>query len=298
MTSTLPVSVVIATRDRPRLLRGTVDSILAGRSLPAEIVVADQSRGEVEPLPGREPVAITHLRLATSGLSRGRNAGIAAAREAVLAFTDDDVLVEPDWLERLVAPLLEGPGRFARTGAVLAPPGPVEGHVPSLTYRDEPCSFTGRPFADPLSPNNMALPRAAFDEVGRFDERLGAGSEFPGAEDNDLGYRLLEAGWRIEFDPAAIVYHLGVRRGRELLRLDWAYGRGQGAFYAKHMAGSGGYMRRRLARNVRFRLRRLARIARGDRRALGEAVYLAGLASGALAWRRRHGRGERPAPAG
>lgn len=291
MTPQLPVSVVIATRNRPELLRGTVESILAGSHLPTEIVVADQSVPDPPPLPDNGAVEVRHLRLTTTGLSRGRNAGIEAAAQAVLAFTDDDVLAEPDWLERLVAPLLENPARRVTTGAVLPPLGAVEGHVPSLTYRTEPETFRGRLFADPLSPNNMAVPRTAFAELGGFDERLGAGSEFGGAEDNDFGYRLLEAGYEIEFVPQSVVRHLGVRNGRELLRLDWAYGRGQGAFYAKHMVPGDPHMRRRFARNLRYRARRIGRIVRGDRRSIGEAVYLAGLISGAAGWRRRYGRG-------
>jgi GT2 family glycosyltransferase len=291
VTASLPVSVVIATRDRPQALGDTLESILAADTLPAELIVADQSSGEPPSLPANDAVEIVHLRLRSLGLSRGRNAGIAAARHDVLVFTDDDVRVERDWLRRLVEPLLSSPERTAVTGAVLAPEdGDVDGHVPSITYRTEPETFSGRLFADVLYPNNMAMRRAAFDEVGLFDERLGAGTAFPGAEDNDLGYRLLEAGYRIAFLPNAVLYHLGARRGRELLRLNWGYGRGQGAFYAKHMSLSDRHMLRRFGRNAAFRVRRLTRVLRGDRQALGEAIYLVGLFSGALGWWRRYGR--------
>jgi GT2 family glycosyltransferase len=163
-----------------------------------------------------------------------------------------------------------------------------EGHVPSLTQRTEPEIFAGRPFCDPLSSGNMALRRQAFDDVGLFDERFGAGASFPSAEDNDFGYRLLEAGYEIAFVPDAIVYHRGVRRGRALARLDWSYGHGQGAFYAKHMSLSDLHMLRRLGRNTAYRLRRLAPALRGNRGALREGIYLAGLISGALAWVRRY----------
>ena len=282
------ISVVIPTRDRPQLLLETVESILAGERLPAEIVVADQSTGQRAELPRRADVDVVHLRLDSAGLSRGRNAAIAAARHDVLVFTDDDVLVEPDWLGVLVDALLAAPPRTAVTGTVR--PGATGGHVPSVTHRTQPEVFTGRPFADPLFPNNMALRRQAFDEVGLFDERLGAGGEFPSAEDSDLGYRLLEAGYAIAFVPGAVLYHRGVRRGRELVALDWAYGRGQGAFYAKHMSMSDRHVMRRFRRNVAFRLRRIAPIVRGDRRAAREGVYLAGLIVGSLQWWRRYGR--------
>ena len=283
------ISVVIPTRDRPRLLLETVESILAGDRLPDEIVVADQSTGQRASLPPGGDVEIVHLQLDSVGLSRARNAAIAAARHDVLVFTDDDVLVERDWLGRLVDALLAAPVRSAVTGTVR--PGSTGGHVPSVTHRTKAEVFSGRPFADPLFPNNMALRRQAFDEVGLFDERLGAGGEFASAEDSDFGYRLLEAGYEIAFVPDAVLYHRGVRRGRQLVALDWAYGRGQGAFYAKHMTLSDRHIMRRFGRNVAFRLRRMRPIVRGDRTALRESVYLAGLITGSLQWWRRHGRG-------
>jgi GT2 family glycosyltransferase len=170
-------------------------------------------------------------------------------------------------------------------------PAEADGHVPSVTYRDQPEVFAGRLFADVLYSNNMAIRRQAFDEVGPFDERLGPGSAFPSAEDNDFGYRLLEAGYTIEFVPKAVVHHRGARRGRELTALQWAYGCGQGAFYAKHMSPSDLHMLRRFGRNAAYRLRRMARAVRGEPAALREGVYLAGLFWGALSWWARARRG-------
>jgi GT2 family glycosyltransferase len=281
------VSIVIPSKDRPDDLLDAVRSILDADALPAEIVLADQSTGRRAELPSADGVDVVHLALDSVGVSRARNAGIAAARHDVLVFTDDDVLVERDWLERLVEPLLAAPPRTATTGGVRAAPGD-DGHVPSLTHRTEPEVFRGRPFCDPLFSNNMALRRQAFDEVGGFDERFGAGAPFSNAEDNDLGFRLLEAGYEIVFVPDAILYHRGARSGHALAKLDFSYGRGQGAFYAKHMSLSDRHMLRRMGRNARYRLRRLAPALRGDRGALREGIYLAGLMTGALGYARRY----------
>ena len=290
----LPVSVVIPTRDRPAQLHDAIESMLAGECVPAEIVVADQSTGPMRPLPGAGgEVDVRRVHLATPGLSRGRNAGLAAARHDLIVFADDDVVADPQWLCRMVGALEDSPPRTAISGAVLDDGGGA-GFVPSTTRRTEPETFTGRQFGDPLFAGNMAIRRAAFGELGMFDERLGAGAEFPGSEDNDFGFRLLEAGWAIRFVPDAVVRHRGARHGRELLRLDWAYARGQGAFYAKHRRASDRFMLRRFGRNARFRLGRMRtapRMVRGDMTAVRELVYLAGLVTGALAWTRRHGRG-------
>lgn len=287
MRRLLPVSIVIPTRDRLVLLRETLESILAGDELPAQIVVADQSSGSDGELPDAPGVAVVHLRLSSSGLSRARNAGIAATTHELIVITDDDVLVERDWLRRMVDALLGAPQRAAVTGRVR--PVETSGHVPSVTSWTQPQVFEGRLYADVLFTNNMAIWRRAFEELGLFDERLGAGAGFPAAEDNDFGYRLLEAGHRVVFAPEAVLWHRGARRGRGLAALQWAYGRGQGAFYAKHLTRSDRHMLRRLGRNAAYRLRLMARVLRGDRVALREGIYLAGLLSGAVAWRRRYG---------
>lgn len=290
MPRVLPVSVVIPTRDRPELLHDLIDSICAGECLPAEIVVADQ--GSRVTLPEhRDGVRIRHVLVPSVGLSRNRNAGIDAATNDVLVFTDDDSIVDRGWLGELCGALAAAPARTVVTGAVL--PGGVEGVTPSLTSETERVVFTGRRATggDPLFPNNMAVPREAFEEIGLFDVRLGAGAGwFPAAEDNDFGFRLLEHGYAIEFVPSAVIRHVGARSGRELRALEWAYGRGQGAFYAKHMRFSDMHMVRRLASNVAERVVRLSGIVRGDLSAAREGIYLAGLLVGAGAWRLRYPR--------
>jgi GT2 family glycosyltransferase len=276
MTRILPVSVVIPTRDRHELLSGLVRSLLAGTHLPAEIVIADQSR-EAVPVDGAHAdVAIRHLRLERAGASYGRNEGIRAARHDVVVLIDDDTVVDAAWLVRLVDALVRDGPRTVVTGAVLE--SAEAGPAPSLTTHTEEMVFSGRPFLDPLFSNNMALRRDAFDDVGLFDERLGGGAPFPAAEDNDLGYRLLEAGYRVRFVPDAIVWHLGSWRDRSKRRLDWAYGRGQGAYYAKHLRLRDRYMLYRFWRNVAERLQRPRR----------EGVYLAAMLSGAADWMIRY----------
>jgi GT2 family glycosyltransferase len=249
---------------------------LAGSAVPAQIVVADQSTTPPAIEPRRDGGSLVHLRLERPGVSRGRNAGIEEAVHDLLAFVDDDVVVDADWLIRLVGALESAPDRTIVTGAVLAPDGP--GVTPSLTTRTEPVVLSGRPGVDALFGGNMAFRRSVVEEIGPFDERLGPGASFPSAEDNDFGFRALEAGYRIQFVPDAVVWHVGVRLAHELRRLDWAYGRGQGAYYAKHFHVTDPFMVKQFGRNVGERVRHPRR----------EAVYLAGLVLGAADWVTRY----------
>jgi GT2 family glycosyltransferase len=133
----------------------------------------------------------------------------------------------------------------------------------------------------------MAAYRSALATVGAFDERLGPGSRFPAAEDNDLGFRLLEAGFRIIYEPRAIVYHRAWRPRRDYLKVRWLYGRGKGGFYGKHRDRPDRHITRRARHDVGHRLRRLpARVLREPLGAAGDLLYIAGVCRGWWEWSR------------
>ena len=96
----------------------------------------------------------------------------------------------------------------------------------------------------------MAMYRSAIDCIGGFDERLGPGTCFPAAEDNDLGFRLLEAGFHIIYDPASVLYHRSWRTEKDYLPLRWGYGRGQGAYYARYLSLQDRHMIARMSLDV------------------------------------------------
>jgi succinoglycan biosynthesis protein ExoM len=103
------VSVVICTYNRPLLLEATVLSCLAQatcRGLAFEIIIADNSpEGHAEPLVARladSPVAVRRVPASPPNISIARNAGLRAARAPLVAFLDDDLIVESGWLDALV----------------------------------------------------------------------------------------------------------------------------------------------------------------------------------------------------
>lgn len=284
-----PSSLVICSRNRPHLLAQAVESVLGGAVLPNELVVVDQSERPNEALTNltqHRDCRIHYLWTARIGASSARNEGAAAASHEILAFIDDDILVPPDWYARLVRALVQaGPGSVI-TGRVL--PGDIEvagGFVPAVVERMRPGMHAGRIGTDVLVGCHFALYRSTFEAVGGLDERLGPGSRFPGAEDNDLGFRLLEAGCRIIYAPDCVVYHRAWRSGRSYLPLRWAYGRGQGAFYAKHLSVRDGYVAGRLLRDVGLRVLRFPwRFAHRPRLAIGDLVFTCGILSGSGEW--------------
>lgn len=280
------MSLVIPTRNRPDALRSAISAIGDGTHLPAQIVIAEQGPVPTPGLSTHPSVELTHLHLDSVGLSRGRNAGIAACDHEIIAFLDDDMLVEPGWLGAIHEALVRAGERGVVTGRIIA----VEieqGHVPSCSPWTESAVFEGRQYADPLQPGCMAIRRSLLDEIGDFDVRLGAGSTYPSAEDNDFGHRLLDAGCRIHLVADAVATHDGARSGRELWALDWAYGRGQGAFYAKHDRPRDRHTRERLRRNARYRIDSVRGVLRGRTHGLHDLVYLVAMVTGYVSWRMR-----------
>ena len=286
-----PTSLILCSRNRPKLLAELVNSILEGDELPSEIIVIDDSDSENEYLTQLAPEPPTELRYIWNravGLSRANNTGVAKASHEILVFTQDDVLVTPTWFSTIVRTLMKlGPDTVV-TGRIL--PGEAEvpnGFAPSTIADDTPKLYRGRIGADVLYVQNMAIFRTLVDVVGGFDPEIGPGTPYPTAEDNDFGYRLLEAGYKIYYDPTAITYHRAWRDDEEFFSTQWNYGRGQGAYYAKHLSLKDPYMLSRLARDVGYlTLRSLFRLIYQQKQAFGDMVYLSGLLSAVIRWLR------------
>lgn len=284
----LAATVLICTRDRPALLGDTLRSVLAGTSVPQELLIVDQSttpNADIGAMGRMRGCNVRYLHSATEGLSRARNIGLRAAACDVVVLLDDDMLVDAGWLSLLLAGL-DGRSDVAATGRVLAAPPEGGGRtVPAaaLVLREDPAVFRGPQPLDVVPGANVALPRGPVLELGGFDERLGAGTRFASADDNDMGHRLLLAGCEVRHVPAAVVLHRAWRGSGELVRLRWRYGRGKGAFYAKHLRQR--HIMRRAGADVGGRLRRAVMTARGSpRTTAAELVSVAGMASGALEW--------------
>jgi glucosyl-dolichyl phosphate glucuronosyltransferase len=242
------ISVILCTHNRSRSLGKALES-LAALKMPASeewdvIVVdnnsADPTRSVVEEFCRRDPLHFRYLFEPRQGKSHALNAGIAHASADILAFTDDDVAVEPTWLYELTHPL-EDP-KWAGTGGRVflpmdfVPPPWLRPDDPSsilgiLAYFDpgpEPGTFPKR---QPPVGANMAYRKKVFSRYGGFRTDLGPR---PGRavryEDTEFGWRLLNAGERIKYVPSAIVHHeVSPERLKKKYFLVYFYGYGRAA---------------------------------------------------------------------
>jgi GT2 family glycosyltransferase len=281
-------SLLICSRGRPQLLWETVQSILKGDEVPTEMVVIDQSETPNSNLSSFQPERESEFRYVWSekkGVSLGRNMAASMATYPILVLTDDDMLVTPTWFGRIIRTLLSVGSSGVVTGQVLSSEEDGKGFAPSIREDYESVIYQGRVNRDVLFTGNMATYSSAFHHVGGFDPRLGPGTHYPAAEDNDLAFRLLEAGYSIVYDPRSTIYHRAWRSREQSLRLSWDYGRGQGAFYAKYFSLKDPYMIGRMARDVSgYLLRVPGRILRRRAQAYRDVLYVGGLLCGAARW--------------
>lgn len=255
------ISVIVCTFNRSALLER---ALLAFREqypvAGTELVVVDNKSTDdtaavvrrcAEALRSILPVRSVHEPV--QGLSRARNAGIAAARGNVLAFLDDDAVPEPGWLAAIAEAFANDDGVAAIGGPIAAEfetPRPawlrrdLEGYYSILDFGPASGNFPrGRtPFGA-----NMALRRRALGGM-RFSEHLGrVGTRLLCDEERELFARLQASGGRIAYAPAMRVRHFV---GRERLRPDWLLRRSYAGGTSRVVAAGTPWARARLLARV------------------------------------------------
>jgi glycosyltransferase involved in cell wall biosynthesis len=239
-------SVVIPTRNRGDLITETIESLLRLEGVDFEVVVVDQSTDErtaaaVAAAAKGDP-RVRVLRTATVGSSAARNVGALDAAGQVVAYTDDDCLVEPDWLSALLREFAEQ--RVMAVYGRLLPWGFTarDGTEVGFKAADARTEYSCRTPPWYIGHGgNMAFRREALLAAGGFDVLLGAGSHFGACEDPDIAYRLLARGETVVYAGSAIAYHKHWKDWRAQKRMERAYGVGAGAQFAKYIRSGDSY---------------------------------------------------------
>lgn len=311
------VSLIICTRDRPEALNRCLVSLTNQRSPPGELIVVDNSRNgsALRVCEGFPDVIAVHE--PRPGLSRARNAGIRSSSRAIIVFTDDDVEQHASWLSEIVSAFMSH-DVLCVTGLVL--PASLETQAQqefqftlgAFGSSFIPLLFDQRFFAATVSLGaqvwrigagaNMAFRRSAFEKVGWFDERLGAGASGC-SEDSEIWYRLLALGGSCLYEPRAVVFHHHRATWPELMSQVRVYMRGHVSALVAQADAFGHsanlkriawqlpryFIRTALGSLVKRRWRRMALLSAEVRGWLEGLVYLI-----RPKWRRRRGEWQRP----
>jgi len=235
----MDITVIVCTYNRCQTLSEALESIAAQvmpSSIDWEILVVDnnstdRTREVVDELSVRWSGRFRCVSEPSQGLSFARNAGIRESRGSVLAFTDDDVTVEPDWLQNLTSNLHSG--EWAASGGRIIPVWAMP--VPKWLSTSDP--HTMGPFVAfdagtqagelnrPPYGANMAFRKEVFEKYGGFRIDLGrTAKNLIGREDIEMGNRLLAAGLRLRYEPDSVVHHPAPEsRMRRKFVLKWWY---------------------------------------------------------------------------
>ena len=243
MDNATAISIIICTYNRMHSLSKTLESLVS-QYVPDgtnwEIVVVDNNSTDstqqvIEDFQSRFQGRFRSVRELQQGISFARNRGIRESRGEVLAFIDDDEIATPGWLEKLTANLFSG--EWAGSG------GPVvsQWNRRPPTWWSDKSPFTLGPLAawgaDPKVKTlvhppvgaNMAFRRETFDKFGGFRTDLGrVGGILLHGEDTEFGRRLMDAGLKLRYEPAAVTLHpVDESRISKKYFLDWWFNKGK-----------------------------------------------------------------------
>ncbi|HYI61121.1 MAG TPA: glycosyltransferase [Acidimicrobiales bacterium] len=245
------LTVAIATRDRPEALGRALDSVQASTAPPARIVVVDNAPGDdataalVAARRAADP-RITYVREGMAGLACAHNAALPLVDTPFVAFTDDDVVVDPGWTAWVRAGFDAADDVACVTGLIF----PAELRTAEQWWIERGAAFAKgydrrvvdpavEARRDPLFPfaagsfgsgANMAFATDVLRAMGGFDPALGAGSGSLGGDDLAAIHDVLARGHRLVYEPAAVVFHHHHEGYDALRRQVYGYGAGLTAY--------------------------------------------------------------------
>jgi O-antigen biosynthesis protein len=227
------VSVVICAYDADRTIDPCLASLEKLRYPNYEVVVVndgsrDGTRAISERYAESNPRLFRLINQENKGLSVARNVGMEAASGEIIAYTDSDCVVDPDWLTYLVYKFQAG---FVAVGGPNFPP-PEESAVAAYV-----AASPGGPthvllndeVAEHIPGCNMAFRKRALEEVGGFQPIFTAAGD-----DVDLCWRLQNLGHTIGFSPSAMVWHFRRNTVRDYFKQQRGYGKAEALLYFKH----------------------------------------------------------------
>ena len=222
----LLVSIIIPAHNAEATLAKCLEACLEQTHLEIEVIVVDDGSTDATARIA-QGFPVHYVRQENRGPAAARNRGATEAKGDILAFTDADCVPEPCWIERLLGHFAEGVVAVGGTYGIANP----ESLFARMVYEEIAARHArfGEE-VDFLGSFNVAYRRGAFEAAGGFDEGFPRAS----AEDNDLAYRLFDAGGTLRFARDAVVRHYHPTRLWPYLRTQMRHGFWRMKLYAKH----------------------------------------------------------------
>lgn len=222
------ISAIVCTRNGSATLGKCLDALSRQTHPDYEVIVVDDGSTDATPEIAMSSPRCRYLRQEHAGLGAARNLGAAVAKGEILAYTDDDCIPDEEWLLRISAAFDDA--RWVAAGGLNLPPAPrnwVEALVAASPGAPVQVLLNDEE-AEHLPGCNFGVRKDALERLGGFH------SDFATAGDDvDICWRLREAGGRLRFVPAAMVWHHRRLKVRDYLIQQSGYGRAE-ALLMKH----------------------------------------------------------------
>jgi GT2 family glycosyltransferase len=248
------VTVLVATRERQVLLASCLDALSELDYPNYDVVVVDNAPAtdQTERLIADKYPDVCYVREDQPGLAAAHNCGLRAATGSILAFTDDDVRVDRQWLTETVRAFQAGPDVACVTGLILPAELQTRAQIMLEAHGQFGKGYQQRIFDlkqnrpdDPLFPftagqlgsgANMSFDAEMLRAMGGFDQATGTGTVARGGDDLAAFFAVIAAGHSLVYQPAAMVWHRHRRDLESLSNQAYGYGVGLGAYLASALA--------------------------------------------------------------
>ena len=224
------VTVVVPVRNRELTIQPLLDSIQkldCDRNKVEVIVVDGNSTDKTQEIVKKYPVKLVVEK--RKGLNLARNTGIKCAKGEIVAFTDSDCVVPPNWITKIVENFKDSQISCVGGSAKALDNDFISQYADNSIVRLMPF-FTKReelkkvkPFFRHPAGCNMAFRRKVAEEVGYFDEHIQYGFD-----EVEFADRICRAGYKMVLDPDVLVWHKHRSSFREFLKQNFQYGKGSG----------------------------------------------------------------------
>ena len=199
------ISVIVPACNAENTVRGCLDSLM-NQHYPEEyeVIVIDDGSTDTTPRIVEEYEKVRLIKQGNAGPAAARNRGAAEAKGDIILFTDSDCVPAPDWIAEMVKPFKENAEVVGVKGRYKTGQKEIVARFVQLEYEDKYHYMVRERYIDFIDTYSAAFKKDVFIEARGYD------TDFPVAcaEDVELSYRLSNKGYRMVFNPGAVVYHI------------------------------------------------------------------------------------------
>ena len=214
------VSVIIPAYNAEKTIRKCLEPLMSqDYAEEYEVIVVDDGSTDSTPHMVSEFNKVRLIKQENAGPAAARNKGAAEAEGEILLFTDADCVPEHNWISEMLKPFNENKEVIGVKGRYKTNQKEIVARFVQLEYEDKYNYMLKNKYIDFIDTYSAGFKKESFLEMGGYD------TEFPVAcaEDVELSYRLSNKGYKMVFNPDAIVYHTHPNRLLDYLKKKYKF---------------------------------------------------------------------------